>query len=125
MRPYIVNLTNNLIGKHRFDDLILMYLPNRQEFIQCAKIELQTWDVADMSPETLGRIMGFLETGDVIESKAELLSSVRFHGECGDMLRELVAICLAYVIAARFEPDETRENHIPGYRHTQTRSGKL
>jgi hypothetical protein len=122
MRPYIVNLTNNLIGKNRFDR-VPMYLPGRP-LIEWVKEELQIGDVADMSPETLGRIMGSLQIGDVMASKAELLGDLHFGGDCEGMLRELVAICLAYAIAGRLESAETRMKDIPAYRHAkETRIG--
>lgn len=119
MRPYIVNLTNNLIGKNRFDEISMRYPRQPRRFTQRVKEQLEVGDIADMSPETLGRIMGALEIGDVMASKAEMLDGLHFGGDCGDMLRELVAICLAYAIAKRFESDEIRANGIPAYRRAK------
>jgi hypothetical protein len=96
-----------------------MHLPGKPQFIQHVKKQLEVSDVADMSPETLGKIMGSLELGDVMASKAELLGNLHFSGDCGDMLRELVAICLAYAIAERLELDEFRMNDVPVYRRAK------
>jgi hypothetical protein len=91
----------------------------RLSLIEHIKEQLEIQDVADMSPETLGRIMGSLELFDVNASKDDLLRNLHFGGDCETMFRELVAICLAYAIAGRFEPDDTRMNDVPAYRRTK------
>lgn len=117
MREYIVNLTNNLIGKHRFDIVALRHRHSRRDtLVGKVKERIEIGDVANMSHETLGRIMGSLEIGDVMASKQDLFSQVHFAGDCGDLLRELVALCLAYAITARLDHDDIRMNDIPAYR---------
>jgi hypothetical protein len=117
MRPYIVNLTNNLIGKHDYDRLSKRM--DRLNFFEHVKDGLEVHDVEEMTPETLGRILCSLEIGDVMASKAEMLNGLHFSGDCEDMLRGLVATCLAYAIAGRLESDDTRMNDIPAYRRTK------
>jgi hypothetical protein len=117
MTPYIVNLTNTLIDKHRFDVLFCNredYMPDFTEMV--AEI-LSADDIRQMNPETLGRILGSMETGDVIASKQELKERLYFGGDLGEMLRSMVAVCVAYVITSRLDP-KMEESHIPRYNRT-------
>lgn len=107
MRQYIVNLTNNLIGKNGYEELYHQY-DDLRLFLELVKLDLETGDVGAMSPAKLGQIMCSFEVGDVITSKSELLGHVRFAGTCEQMLRELVSIYLAYVIKER----------LAGFNHT-------
>ena len=100
MRQYIVNLTNHLIGKHHYEE-VACRSKNPDEFIKHVKLDLDSGDVQVMSPETLGKIMCSLEIGDVMASREELFNGVVFGGDCGEMLRELVSLCLAYAIRDR------------------------
>lgn len=118
MREYIVNLTNNLIGGNRLDDL-LRVLGDRKRFVERVSSALEVDELAKMNDETIGRIMGSLETGDVPASKAELLSGLHFTGDCGFLLRELASRSLAYAIYGRLVPDELRELDVPAYRRNK------
>lgn len=100
MRQYIVNLTNHLISKNRYDE-VYSRIDNVDVFVQHVKVALCCGDVLDMSPETHGKVMDSFEIGDVMASKEELFNGVHFSGDCGEMLRELVSLCLAYVIRDR------------------------
>jgi hypothetical protein len=98
MRQYIVNLTNNLIGKNRYDE-IFRRMDNKEEFLTHVKFDLDSGDVRDMSSDTLGKIMFSFEIGDVLSGHPG--KEVTFSGDCEDLLREIVSICLAYVIRSR------------------------
>lgn len=116
MRKYIVDLTDQLIGRNGYDRPPFNLL-NHSQFVQCIKEDL--WlggDVSEMNPETLGKIMGSLEIGDVVASKAELLGALSFSGSCEDLLRELVALCLAFVIRDRLDPGLHSSPSIPPYK---------
>lgn len=102
MRQYIINLTNNLIGKNHYDS-VFHRIASNNEFVQHVRTDLFCGDVQDMSPETLGKIMCSFEIGDVMASKNDLFSNITFVGDCEDMLRELVSLCLAYVIRDRLD----------------------
>jgi len=52
------------------------------------------------------------EIGDVMSNHPG--KEVLFGGDCEDMLREMVSLCLAYVIHDRLDPSE-REVWIPPY----------
>jgi len=99
-RQYLINLTNHLIGKNRYDELF-KFINNPDKFIGHAKIALEYGDVHDMSPETLGKIMCAFEIGDVMATKKELFDEILFNGSCEDFLREFVSLCLAYFIRDR------------------------
>lgn len=114
MRQYIVNLTNNLIGKNRYDEVFHKLRNSSDEFIEYVKCDLETGDIRDMNPETLGKIMCSFELGDVMATKKELFQRVTFDGFCEDMFRELVSLCLAYAIKERF--DNFRQANIPPWR---------
>lgn len=103
MRKYIENLTNNLIGKNRYDELFLHVNPD--EFIQHVKLDLECSDLQDMVPETLGKIMCAFEIGDVMASKEDLFKAVHFCGYGKELLREFVALFLAYAIRGRLDPN--------------------
>lgn len=98
MRKYIVNLTSNLINKNRYDE-IFARMNNPSEFLTHIALDLESDDVKDMSPETLGKIMCSFEIGDVMSGHPG--KEVKFSGDCEDLLREIVSICLAYVIRSR------------------------
>ncbi len=102
MRQYIVNLTSNLIGKNNYDALA-QNIGLTDKFIEHVKNDLDAKDVRKMSPETLGRVMCSLEVGDVMASKEQLCRGVHFAGDCEEMLRELLSLCLAYAIRDRLD----------------------
>ena len=104
MRQYIVNLTGNLIGKNNYDALA-QKIGLTDKFIEHVKSDLEAKDVRKMSPETLGRVMCSLEVGDVMATKEQLCRSVHFAGDCEEMLRELLSLCLAYAIRDRLDYD--------------------
>jgi hypothetical protein len=125
MRPYIVNLTNNLIGKHRFNELIILCsqhpevpkrMSYRDSFIGNVKNSLEASDVQDMAPETLGKIMCSMEIGDIRVGKEELVQNLYFAGDCNGMLRCLVSYCLACVIYERLNHPGVLYGDIPSYR---------
>lgn len=124
MREYIVNLTNNLIRKNRYDELFTK-MNNPSEFLAHVTFELESQDVHAMNPEKLGTIICSLETGDVMASKQELLGPLNFSGDCMETLRQFVALCLAYVIRERLDPHPASPTVVP-YKASQGRSlGRL
>lgn len=108
MRQYIVNLTNHLIGKNRYDETFYR-IGNPDKFVGYVKTDLEAGDVQIMSPAQLGEIMCSFEIGDVMAGKKDLFSGVHFGGDCEKMLRELVSLCLAFAIR-----DRLSEKHLPG-----------
>lgn len=106
MTQYIVNLTNNLIRKNRYNHTH----PFRENFIKDVAKDLLITDIMDMSPETLGKILCSIQTGEVLSTKEELFGYVHFNGNCEDTLRELVACCLAHVIQERLNPHTANED---------------
>ena len=95
-KTYIHNLIHNLIHKNGYAHLYERL--HRFDFVQHVKNDLYAVDVAEMNPETLGKIMCSFDTGDVMATRQDLFSGVTFGGDCEDFLRELVALCLAYAI---------------------------
>ncbi len=118
MREYIKNLTDNLISKNRYDevDLRLRAESSLTSLVEYVKVDLEAGDVKNMNPETLGRIMANFEIGDVMASKADIVEWIHFNGDCEDLLRELVALCLAFVIKDRLDCAPENERLIPVYR---------
>lgn len=97
MRKYIKDLTDNLIGENNYVNLLGKL--EWKEFLTFVKLDLDGGSVRDMKPETLGKIMFSLELGDVMSKNPG--AEVGFAGDCGDYFREVVALCLAYVIRER------------------------
>lgn len=116
MNQYIVNLTDNLIGRHRLDERFRR--TSKSSFVTQVTDILEFDDVKKMNPETLGRVLCSLETGDVAAGKSDLFSRLHFSGDPGETLRELVSICLAYVIHSRLDPG-MQESQIPRYKSTR------
>ena len=118
MRQYILNLTNHLIGKHKFDEMRESLTgPNLNEkFREHVQLNLEVDDVMEMNPATLGKIMCSFEIGDVMSS--HLGKEVYFNGDCEEMLRDLVARALAYVITDRLDP--VQPNNVPPYRQLES-----
>ena len=112
MREYIVNLTNNLIRKNRYDAH-----PLNRDFIGHVTNDLEFLDVKNMSPETLGKILCSLEIGDVMAGKQELFGALNFSGDCEETLRQFVALCLAYVIKERLDPHPASPSVVPYKSH--------
>ena len=118
MRQYIINLTDNLIGKHRLD--------RKQKFLNGEEVLRKFYeatienDVAQMSPETLGKIMCSLEIGDVMISQEEFRLKCLFWGDGRDMLNILVTFFLARVIYDRLKPWSQESGAVPYRRGVQT-----
>ena len=109
---YICNLTDNLIGKNRLASL-WEQVPEA-DFMYYARIDLEQGDVRKMRFDTLGKIMCSFEIGDVLASKQELFDNITFSGDCEELLRGLVSVCLTYVIRDRLNPEA--EGSIPKYK---------
>lgn len=110
-QEYIVNLTNHLIQKNKYEDVFFqMNHPHytattKKEFIEYVKRNLELGgDVSKMSPTKLGEILCTFEIGDVSVSKKTLFENLHFTGDCEELLRELVSFCLANVIYDRIYP---------------------
>lgn len=101
MRKYIIDLTNHLIAKNGYDQMFQTF-KNKDSFLKYVKDDLTYGEVADMNPATLGKIMCSFEIGDVMSAHPG--KEVLFGGDCENMLREMVALCLAYVIRDRLDP---------------------
>lgn len=101
-RQYLTNLTDHLISKNGFDRLTL----RREEFIKHVAFELSIREVYMMSPGKLGEIMCAFEIGDVMASKQMFFDHLSFGGDCGEMLRKMVSVCLAYYIDERIHYPE-------------------
>jgi hypothetical protein len=120
VQQYIVNLTNDLIRRKHYDIMppeLIMTNANRERFRERVKDDLEQEDVRKMNPETLGRILCSLHIGDVMAKKQELIGNLHFAGDCEDLLRELVATALAFVIRDRLDPTMPEMSDIPPYRH--------
>jgi len=111
MRQYIVNLTRHLVSKNNYVDFSFLE-PERTALLDHIFMDLYAGDVAEMNPETLGKIVCSFETGDVLIG-TEDLHKLTFAGDCEDYLRQFVALCLARVIQNRLEQID---KHIPKYR---------
>lgn len=118
MNAHIEHLTSTLIRKHRLD-IFAEQVESWDVFIKLVKERLEQNDVRAMSPKKLGIIMCSLEIGDVMAGKQELLSHAFFGGDCGDLLRSLVAACLAYVIKERLIPENPAPYSVAPYDPTQ------
>lgn len=103
MRQYIVELTNALIGQNNLD-FARDRMRDDHKFVRYATEVLEAGAVREMRPETLGKILCELEVGDVMTSREELLGGLFFSGNCEELLRQLTAKCLAYVIRDRLTP---------------------
>ena len=115
MRPYIQNLTDYLIGKNKFDELVKQVTAT-DLFVSQVKSSLWNDEISIMRPDTLGRIMCSFELGDVQCRNPG--HEIGFSGDCEMMLRELVAVCLAWTIWARLRDDQERESTVPRYQRT-------
>jgi hypothetical protein len=106
MREYIRNLTDTLIRQRGFCQLVDGYCGPRNDGVVLNAIKhiLEEDDICHMRPETLGKIMGNLNVGDLSIGKVELFTTLHFSGDGEDLLREMVALCLACVIRDRLSP---------------------
>ena len=116
MRKYIVDLTNDLINRNRFDRVCDYMAGNKATFLKQATMELLIGDVAQMRPETLGKIMASFEVGDVMVNRQEIFDGVTFSGDSEEFHREVVSFFLAAAIFERLEPEASRNPKIPAYR---------
>jgi len=103
MDQHIVHLTDYLISKHGFDNLgeVQSTPRSRTQFIKHVAIHLEAGELQKMKPSKLGEILGELKLGDMDVSREDLLVNVHFAGDCLNLLRSLVASCLAHVIYER------------------------
>ena len=98
MDKYLKDLTDNLIGVHRFAPRDKQFSLDYEE-----ALESNLWfEVVKMTPETLGRVMCAIPQ-DATHSRRMVM------GRCGiDLLRIDVAHFLAQVIIRRLDPKEDR-----------------
>jgi hypothetical protein len=126
VKQYIVNLTNEIIGRHGLDEVFERFPQDKVTFIQQISPSIEVHHVRKMNPETLGRILCSLEVGDVMASRKELSERIYFAGDCEDLLRSLVVTCLAYAITERLSPK--RLDRVPAYtrrKHFKVRAGRF
>lgn len=102
-RKYIVNLTNHLIGRNRYDEAFIR-IGDPYKFMDYVELDLVHDEVKVMSPERLGIIMCAFSNYDVRMTKADLASQISYSGDVADMLRQIVAVCLSRVIRDRIDP---------------------
>lgn len=114
MREYIKNLTNNLIGNHSFDE-VSKITPDRDQFLSHVFHILLVGEVSEMTPETLGKIMGSFDAWEVMTGKQEISKYATFAGDSLDFLREIVALFLAVVIRDRLNAGRGRNKATPVY----------
>ncbi len=96
-KVYIKNLVSHLIRKNHYEE-VFRRIADSGEFIKHIKTDLEFGDVRSVTPAKLGEIMCAFEDGDVLATKEELFANVHFYGDCRELLRELVSLCLAYKI---------------------------
>ena len=130
MRKYIINLTDHLTKKHRFDDDMgrlltgwSIAISNESDFVAQVAQTLEFGALRDMTPERLGHVMASFEIGDVMTTKEEIFKHVHFSGDCEDFFREQVAFCLACVIRDRLTPNADLAKHIPPFKRSKSRGG--
>lgn len=118
MREYLVDLTNHLIGRHGFDQYVVANMFDEAGIFRHIALVLETDDLSKMRPETLGKILGSLELGNVLLSKQEIVDRLYFAGDPVDLLRNIVACCLASVICTRLTGDKEllRDVKVPPYK---------
>jgi len=117
MREYIVNLTNNLIGKHGFD-LMFNSMKTRDLadgwegiFVKLICDTISSRDVREMSPETLGKVMCSLEGSELPAYNPGL-----YFGKPDQYLRGIVSSFLAWQIRYRLDASALeRHSKIPPY----------
>jgi hypothetical protein len=126
---YLTDLTNNLIGIHRLDKVWRRHEKGGHlEFLTRVSMVLETQDVSNMNPETLGKIMCSIDIKELmIKPEDELLTileggfnSIFFCGDGEKTLRRGVAICLAYLIWGRLDPSVASKSRLEPYRRTQS-----
>jgi len=120
MREYIVNLTNDLIGKHGLD-LVFETMKERagkakadawkEEFVNLVRAQISSRSIREMSPETLGKVVCSLE-----EDELPCYNPGLFFGKPDQYLRDIVSSFLAWSIRYRLD-EEARKRHgkIPAY----------
>lgn len=92
-KKYLVDLTNQLIKKNRYDDLF-ENVETMDEFVTIAKNTIVTRDIANMKPETLGKIMCSFDHDDVNVTLEDIAKNV-YLSDCDALLREMVAYLLS------------------------------
>jgi hypothetical protein len=132
MRPYILNLTDQLIRKYRFDDDMgrlltgwSIAISNESDFLAHVAQMLEFGALKDMTPERLGHVMASFEIGDVMTTKEEIFKHVHFSGDCEDFFRGQVAFCLACVIRDRLTPSANLTKHIPPFQRSKSDGDKV
>jgi hypothetical protein len=116
---YLVNLSNSLIGSNRYDEKARSYLDRRPQFRKQLAVDLSICEVSEMKPAKLGEIMAAFDVGDVMATKEEIFELVHFAGDCEEMLREIVSVCLAFYIDSRLND---KHPSIPPYRRLPKRT---
>lgn len=116
MKEYIVNLTNNLIGKYGLN-LVFESMKatnpsgHTQQFFKLVYMTISSNDVREMSPETLGKVICSME-GDEIPA----MCPADYMGNPDAYLRLAASKFLAWSILYRFDSVALkRHTRIPAY----------
>ncbi len=118
MDKYLIDLTNDLIRRNHYPDLVERMKANSdtkvREFIR-SDLEVDALSPAKMSPAGIGRIIGALGYMDVQLSKEAFFKDLHFSGDPSETFREMAANCLAAIIYYRLRPDADTIKYIPPY----------
>jgi len=123
MKEYIVNLTNDLIGRHGLD-LVFETMKQRasqtntdawkEEFVYLVRAQISSRSIRKMSSETLGKVICSLEGSELPAFNPGL-----YFGEPEQYLRDIVSSFLAWSIRYRLDSDALkRHDKIPPYKGT-------
>lgn len=109
MTQYLINLTEDLIGKYNFHKVVKTKALDFKQFGKHIEVTLLCNDVEIWAAETLGRVLGDLTTNEVTMNPL-VDPGHSYNGSCKDLLRDIVSRCLAHVIRDMLSPGQTNTN---------------
>ncbi len=110
---YLVDLTDGLIKKNRYVEMRQNLGYKKEHFLTHVKVHLAISDVADMNPETQGRILSVINQLPVESEK--FFGGLRYSMSGKELLLDMVSLALAHVIFMRIDGESLSRRGLPPY----------
>lgn len=121
MKKYLVDLTNDLIRRYKFDEVALrMKEANDSAIREIIQMNLETDSLSHkkMTSATIGRILGSISNMEVQMPRKQLMHDrvLWESSDVTDAFRGLAVNCLTSIIFHRLRPTSETRPYIPPYK---------
>lgn len=117
MRTNILLITNNLISKYQYWKLF-EEINDLDAFVRRVTEHLREHEIDFLTPAELGVTICSFDPGDIVTTQQGVFTNAFFTGDTEKYLRQMLALCLAYIIRDRLDPLSENKN-VPRWENLQ------